>query len=174
MANFSLLPYNGILPRIHPSVYLADGARIIGDVEIGKDASIWFNSVLRGDVNYIRIGEGSNIQDLTMVHVTTNGNPTIVGKYVTVGHSVTLHACTIQDYALIGMGSTILDGAIIPPYSLVAAGSVVSPNKTFPEKSLILGSPAQVKRPLTPEELTYLELSASHYIEVMNQYKMQR
>ena len=106
-----------------------------------------------------------------MVHVTTNGNPTLVGKYVTVGHSVILHACTIEDYSLIGMGSIILDGAIIPRYSLVAAGSVVSPNKTFPEKSLIIGSPARAKRLLTPEELAYLDYSAKHYISVMKQYQ---
>ena len=174
MQPFSLLPYKGVHPRIDSTAYIADGARIVGDVEIHKNVSIWFNSVLRGDVQHICIGEGSNIQDLCMVHVTTNGNPTLVGKYVTVGHSVILHACTIEDFSLIGMGSTILDGAVIPPYSLVAAGSVVAPNKTFPEKSLIIGSPAKVKRLLTPAELAYLDYSAQHYIQVMKQYQQER
>ena len=171
MSAFSVLPYQGVHPRIDSTAFIADGVRIIGDVEIHKEVSIWFNAVLRGDVQRICIGEGSNIQDLTMIHVTTNGNPTIVGKYVTVGHSVILHACTIHDYSLIGMGSTILDGAVIPPYSLVAAGSVVAPKKTFPEKSLIIGSPAKAKRLLTPEELAYLDYSAKHYISVMKNYK---
>jgi carbonic anhydrase/acetyltransferase-like protein (isoleucine patch superfamily) len=171
MHQFSLLSYNGIRPRIDSTAYIAAGVRIIGDVEIHKDVSIWFNAVLRGDVQRICIGEGSNIQDLSMVHVTTNGNPTLVGKFVTVGHSVILHACTIEDYSLIGMGSTILDGAVIPRYSLVAAGSVISPNKTFPEKSLIIGSPAKAKRLLTEKELAYLDYSATHYMSVMKQYQ---
>ena len=115
-----IITYKGITPKIDPSVFIADGVYIIGDVEIGKDSSVWFNTVIRGDVNFIRIGERTNIQDNTVVHVTNKKFPTHIGSNVTIGHSAVIHACTIQDFSLIGMGAVILDDANIGKYSLVA------------------------------------------------------
>ncbi|MCK9408760.1 MAG: gamma carbonic anhydrase family protein, partial [Bacteroidetes bacterium] len=116
-----IITYKGIHPKIDLSVFIADGVHIIGDVEIGKDSSVWFNTVIRGDVNFIRIGERTNIQDNTVVHVTNKRFPTHIGSNVTIGHSAVIHACTINDYSLIGMGAVILDDANIGKYSLVAA-----------------------------------------------------
>jgi carbonic anhydrase/acetyltransferase-like protein (isoleucine patch superfamily) len=120
-----LLSYNNISPKLAKGVFVAANATIIGNVEIGEDASIWFNAVVRGDVNYIRIGARTNLQDLCMCHVTLNQWPLIIGEGVTIGHGVVVHGCVIKDYCLIGMGSRILDGAQVGPYSLIAAGSVV-------------------------------------------------
>src|SRR3990172_3775239 len=114
----AILPYNGITPKIHPSVFIAEGGHIIGDVEIGRESSVWFNTVVRGDVHYIRIGERSNIQDNSVVHVTSKKFPTNIGSNVTIGHNAVIHACTINDYCLIGMGAVILDGAKVGPYAL--------------------------------------------------------
>ena len=166
-----LLAYKGILPKLESEVMVFPGAFVIGDVTVGARSSIWFNTVVRGDVNYIRIGKDTNIQDNSMIHVTHNGNPTVIGDQVTVGHSVTLHACTIKDRVLIGMGATILDGAIINEDSFVAAGSVVTPGKEFPARSMIMGSPAKVTRQLTDKEVEGLVYSANHYINICQGYK---
>lgn len=144
--------YRGFEPQIAPGVYIAPSADVIGRVRLGRDVSLWHQVVARGDVNEIVIGEGTNIQDLTMLHVIEQ-LPLIIGSGVSVGHNAILHACTIEDNCLIGMGAIILDGAIIRKNSVVAAGSVVSPGKQFPEGSMIMGSPAKVVRPLTPQEL---------------------
>ena len=170
MENVTIIPYKEIKPKIAKSVFIASGVSIIGDVEIGENSNIWFNSVLRGDVNYIRIGVNTNIQDGSVVHVTTGGNPTIIGDHVTIGHKATLHACTIENYCLVGMGAIILDKAVIGENSLVGAGSVVPPGKIFPANSLILGSPAVVKRPLRPEEIEFNKKSAQHYVNVTQNY----
>ena len=134
--------YRGITPKLHPSVYAAESAQIIGDVTIGADASVWFNAVIRGDVNFIRIGERTNIQDGCLLHVRHRQYPLIIGSNVTLGHGAITHACTIKDYCLIGMGATILDNAVINPYTLVAAGAVVLNNAEFPEGVLVAGIPA--------------------------------
>ncbi|OUR93523.1 gamma carbonic anhydrase family protein [Halobacteriovorax marinus] len=139
-------------PSIQENVFIAPSADVIGRVYLERNSSIWFRTVVRGDINDIRIGEGTNIQDLCMLHVVEEF-PLIIGKGVSVGHCVTLHACTIEDNCLIGMGSTILDGAVIGKNSLVAADSTVPPGRVYPPGSFIVGSPAIVKRSLTESEL---------------------
>ena len=161
--NFTIRPYRGTYPTIHPTVFLADGARIIGDVHIGEGSSVWYNTVIRGDVHFIRIGSYTNIQDNAMLHVTHDTHPLHVGNGVTVGHMVTLHGCTIEDYALIGIGSIVLDGSVVEHHSFVAAGAVVTPNTRVPSGHLVGGIPAKVLRPLTPQEIQNLEDSAQRY-----------
>jgi len=165
-----IIPYNNLSPKIGNNVFIAPNATIIGDVEIGEDASIWFNTVIRGDVNYIRIGAKTNIQDLCMCHVTLNKWPLIIGEGVTIGHSVVVHGCVIKDYCLIGMGARILDGAQVGPYALVAAGAVVREGFVVPEYSLVAGVPAAVKRRLTAQEIDNLTASAARYVGYKNSY----
>ncbi|GAB4133407.1 MAG: gamma carbonic anhydrase family protein [Ignavibacteriales bacterium] len=160
-----ILPYNKITPKISDSVFVADGAIVIGDVEIGKQSSVWYNCVIRGDVNYIRIGEFTNIQDLSMLHVTNKLFPLKIGNRVTIGHSVKLHGCTIEDLALIGIGAVVLDGAVIKSNSIVAAGSVVKPGFVVPEKVLVAGVPAKIVRQLTQDEIDDLYASSERYVE---------
>lgn len=155
-----LFPYLDFYPKIHSSVFLAEGVKIIGDVVIDEDSSVWYNSVIRGDVNYIRIGKMTNIQDLCMLHVTNQTYPLNIGNKITVGHSVTLHGCTIKDLSLIGMGAVILDGAIIEENSMVAAGAVITPKFVVPSGKLVAGVPGKIIRDLTEEELKDLEDSA--------------
>mgnify|MGYP000353776470 CR=1 FL=1 len=147
-----LYQFKEFKPSIGEKVFIAPSADVIGDVELSDESNIWFRTVVRGDVNKITIGRGTNIQDLCMLHVVEE-LPLIIGDGVSVGHSVTLHACTVEGNCLIGMGSTILDGAVIGRNSLVAAGSLVTPGKKFPPGSFIAGSPARVKRELNEEEL---------------------
>ncbi len=163
------LDFKNKQPVVHPHTYIADGAKLIGAVTLEEGASVWFNAVLRADLEPIVIGRDSNIQDGCVIHVET-GKPTIVGPSVTVGHNVILHACTIGEGALVGMGSIILDGAVIPPRSLVAAGSLVPQGKTYPEGSLILGSPARVARKLSEAEIAGILGSAAHYRQFWEAY----
>ncbi len=172
-----LLLYKEWFPKRAEGVWIAPDATVIGNVEIGKDSSIWFGCVVRGDVHYIKIGERTNIQDLTMIHVThykkpdmSDGHPTIIGDDVTIGHRVMLHGCTIEDACLIGMNATILDGAVIGKESIVGAGALVTGGKKFPPRSLILGSPAKVVRELTDEEVAELYASAKRYVSFKNEY----
>jgi carbonic anhydrase/acetyltransferase-like protein (isoleucine patch superfamily) len=167
---FLIDSFEGVAPKIHPSVLLADGCQIIGDVGIGQQSSIWFNSTVRGDVNYIRIGERTSIQDQTVIHVASLGEPTIIGNNVTVGHRVILHACTVEDLVLVGMGAIVMDGAVIGTNSIVAAGAVVTPGRKFPAGSMIMGCPAEVKRPLTQKELEFLPFSAERYVRLATRY----
>ncbi len=139
---------------------------VIGDVEIGAHSSVWYGCVLRGDVNYIRIGEKTNIQDLTMIHVSRHDYPTLIGNEVTVGHSVNLHGCTVEDNTLIGIGAIVLDGAVVGKHSLVAAGSLVPPGTLIPERSLVMGSPAKIKRAMTDEEVADLDRFWKGYVEL--------
>lgn len=157
-------------PQIASSAYIAPSADVIGRTTIQDGASIWFGAVLRGDINEIIVGKGSNIQDNSTVHVCDDA-AVHIGDYVTVGHNCVIHGCTIEDYSLIGMGSIILDGAVISEYSIVGAGSLVTSNKKFPPGVLILGSPAKVARELTDEEKASLEESAKHYMETASQYR---
>src|SRR4051812_33324116 len=159
-------PHKFLQPQIDPSVYLAPGSHVVGDVWMGKDSSLWFNSILRGDVNYIRVGERTNIQDLTMVHVSYKASPTIIGNDVTIGHSVVLHACTVQDWALIGMGTCILDDAEIGEWSLIGAGSLVTQGTKIPPRSKAFGRPAKVVGQLNDEEIERLRFSAGHYVKL--------
>ncbi len=158
--NFS---YEGKYPNIDKSVFIADGVKIIGEVEVCKDSSIWYNSVIRGDVNFIKIGELTNIQDLSMLHVTNAKYPLIIGNKVTIGHSVKLHGAVIEDLVLIGIGAIVLDGALVETKSMVAAGSVVKPGFIVPTGKLVAGVPAKVVRDLTDSEIQELEKSAYRY-----------
>jgi carbonic anhydrase/acetyltransferase-like protein (isoleucine patch superfamily) len=157
-------------------VFLHASCQVIGDVKIGEDSSIWCNAVLRGDVNRIEIGRCSNVQDLTMCHVShktpenPEGSPLIIGDYVTVGHSVILHGCRIGNECLIGMGSIIMDDAIIPDRVMIGAGSLVSPNKKLESGMLYMGRPAKAVRRLTEEEIAHLKYSAEHYMRAKNNY----
>ena len=158
-----LFPYLDTFPIIPDNVFLASGVKIIGNVEIGAESSVWYNTVIRGDVNYIRIGTLTNIQDCCMLHVTNGKYPLNIGNKVTVGHSVTLHGCTIKDLCLIGMGAIVLDGAIVNEKALVAAGSVVKPNFVVPTGKLAAGVPAKIVRDLTENEMEEFEKSAQRY-----------
>ena len=167
----SLHSYKGKSPQITKPFFQASGSHIIGDIQIKERSSVWFNAVLRADVNHIKIGSLSNIQDASVIHVTYGGNPSIIGDQVTIGHGAILHACKIDDLCLIGMGSTVLDGAHIAKYSLLAAGSLVAPGSHFPENSLIMGSPAKVKRSLTKKEIDYIHWSSEHYWKLASDYQ---
>ncbi|HIP03398.1 MAG TPA: gamma carbonic anhydrase family protein [Campylobacterales bacterium] len=173
-----IMKYKDLIPKMGKGSWIAPSADVIGDVTMGKDCSIWFGTVIRGDVHKIVIGDRTSVQDLSMVHVThykledkSDGNPTIIGDDVTIGHRVMLHGCTIENACLIGMSATILDGAVIGEESIVGAGSLVTKNKIFPPRSLIMGSPAKVVRPLTEKEIKELYTSASRYVEFKNNYQ---
>lgn len=159
-------------PQLASSAWVAESAHIIGDVRLHEDVSIWFNAVLRGDNEPITIGAGSNIQDGSVLH-TDEGVPLRLGQRVTVGHQAMLHACTIGDESLIGIGAVVLNGAVIGKHCLVGAGALVTEGKTFPDGSLILGSPARVVRPLTPEQIAALQQSAQRYIDNAQRYRAQ-
>ncbi|MBI3480648.1 MAG: gamma carbonic anhydrase family protein [Nitrosomonadales bacterium] len=171
-----LSSYLSTFPALGDRVYLHPSCQVIGDVKIGSESSVWCNAVLRGDVNRIVIGQGTNIQDLTMGHVShktaenPNGSPLIVGDYVTVGHSVILHGCTIGHECLIGMGSIIMDDAVIRDRVMIGAGSLISPGKVLESGMLYMGRPAKAVRKLTAEEVTYLRYSAEHYMRVKDHY----
>lgn len=169
--------FKSTLPTLGNNTWIAPSADVIGDVTCGEDCSIWFGCVVRGDVHYIQIGSRTNIQDLSMIHVThykngdkTTGNPTVIGDDVTIGHRVMLHGCTIESACLIGMSATILDGAVIGEESIVGAGALVTKNKVFPPRSLIVGSPAKVVRELNDDEVAELYASASRYVEFKKDY----
>jgi gamma-carbonic anhydrase len=168
----SIMPYKGITPSIHASVSLFDGVRITGDVEIDEDCTVWFNSVIRGDVNAIRIGKRTNVQDLSMLHVTHERYPLIIGNDVTLGHSVVVHGCTIHDFALIGMGARVLDGAVINSRSIVAAGAIVRERFIVPEGTLVAGTPAKIIRDLTDSDMEMITSIPPRYVEVAAQYRM--
>ena len=162
--------YAGKHPRIARTVFLAETCAVIGDVEIGDESSIWYSTVLRGDVMAIRIGARTSLQDGTVVHVTSEKLGTTVGDDCTIGHAVILHGCTIEDSCLIGMGSTILDGARIGRGSLVGAGALVTPGTDIPPGSLVLGAPARVVRPVNQKEREQIEYAAAVYIELTRRY----
>jgi len=173
-----IMKYKDLTPKIGKNSWIAASADVIGDVTMGEDCSIWFGTVIRGDVHKIIIGDRTSVQDLSMVHVThykledkSDGNPTIIGDDVTIGHKVMLHGCTIENACLIGMSTTILDGAVIGEESIVGAGSLVTKNKIFPPRSLIVGSPAKVVRSLSEKEINELYASASRYVEFKNSYQ---
>lgn len=165
-----LKPYKGIWPKLHESVFVEASAQVIGDVWIGEDSSIWFNAVVRGDVNYIRIGDRTNVQDNSTLHVTKDTCPLIIGSDITIGHGVVLHGCTVKDRCLIGMGAIILDRAEIGEDSIVGAGALVTEGTKVPPGSLVLGMPAKVARELKPEEKARILRSARNYIEYTRNY----
>jgi carbonic anhydrase/acetyltransferase-like protein (isoleucine patch superfamily) len=162
--------YKGIEPKIAATAYIESSAQVIGDVHIGEHSSVWFNCVVRGDVHYIRIGENSNVQDCTVIHVTNGTYPTLIGNCVTIGHGVVLHGCTINDRSLIGIGAIVLDNVIIGEESFVAAGSLITPGTIVPPRSMVMGSPARVRREVTSEEIARIDHHWKNYIEYKNTY----
>jgi carbonic anhydrase/acetyltransferase-like protein (isoleucine patch superfamily) len=163
--------YRGVLPRIAVSAYVDPSAQVIGDVVIGERSSVWPNVTIRGDVNYIRIGDESNVQDNSCLHVEHDTHPLILGNRVTVGHSVTLHGCEIEDECLIGIGAVVLNGARIRGGSIVAAGALVPEGMEVPPGSLVMGVPAKVRRPLNDAERDRVRDGASNYIRYLQAYK---
>ena len=164
--------FMGLSPEISQSAFLASSAVISGAVRIGDDVSIWHNVTLRGDANYITIGKGTNIQDNSCVHIDSSRYPTIIGDYVTIGHSAIIHACTLGDESFVGMGAIVMDGAVIEPQAMVAAGAMVTPGKTVPSGELWAGRPAKKMRDLTNDEMAELRISALRYIEFGRAYRL--
>jgi gamma-carbonic anhydrase len=166
-----LRPYRGRLPVVHPTAYVDASAQVIGDVEIGAESSVWMNAVVRGDVNTIRIGDRSNVQDGSVVHVMHETHPTRIGDDVTIGHAAIVHGCTIGHRVLIGMGATILNGAVIGENSIVAAGSLVTEGAVIPPRSLVMGSPAKVRRTLSDEDVASILEYAANYVRYKKDYE---
>ena len=173
MADSRIIPHHGVKPVLGPGAFVADTARVIGDVVCGRDCSIWFGTVVRGDVFHIRIGDRVNLQDHTVIHVTTGMHATILHDDITVGHRATLHGCTVHSGSLIGMGATVMDEAVVGEGAMVAAGALVPPGMVIPEHSLAVGSPARVRRPLRDEEKRWLDYSAAHYCDLARTYLSQ-
>lgn len=161
--------YKGIAPQVSEGVYIAPGARVVGRVTLGPESSIWFNAVVRGDSDTVTIGEGSNIQDGTVVH-TDGGSPAVIGRDVTIGHTCIIHGCTIGDNCLIGMGSIILSGAKLGDNCLVGAGSLITEGKEFPAGSVIMGRPAKVVRQVEARDLEKIRRGAAHYRQHARDY----
>lgn len=163
--------FQNAAPKIHETAFIAEDAVIIGDVEIGEQASVWYGSILRGDVNYIRIGARTNIQDASVIHVSSKTHPTVLEDEITVGHRVTLHGCHIEKGCLIGIGSILLDGVRVGRNSLIAAGSLLTPNTEIPPESLVMGAPARVKRRLSGEEIENLKKFWQNYVSLSQIYQ---
>jgi carbonic anhydrase/acetyltransferase-like protein (isoleucine patch superfamily) len=168
-----LIPYHGKWPDVGNEVFIADTARVIGDVVLGEGTSVWYGAVVRGDVFHIRIGCRVNIQDQTMVHVTTGRYATVIEDDVTIGHRAILHGCTIKRGALIGMGATVMDGAVVGQGAMIGAGALVTPKTQVTPNTLWVGSPARMKRPLSDEEQAHLAQSAEHYYNLAQTYLTQ-
>lgn len=165
-----LRAFRGKTPQLHDSVFAVESALVVGDVEIGEESSLWFGAIVRGDVNFIRIGARTNVQDHSVIHVTHDTHPTLVGDDVTLGHRVTLHGCTIKDRCLIGIGAVVLDGAVVGEDAMVGAGSLVPPGMVVPSGTLAVGTPAKVKRQLTPQEIAFFRTSAENYVRYAREY----
>ena len=163
-------PFKSIYPTVDPTAYIDDSAQVIGDVRVGAESSIWMNVVVRGDVNVIRIGARTNIQDLTLIHVMRDTHPTVIGNDVTVGHSAVVHGTEVEDRCLIGMGAILLNGSRIGTGSIVAAGALVTEGMVVPPGSMVMGAPARVKRPLTPEEDASIKWYADNYVRYRLDY----
>lgn len=172
----TILPYKGIYPKIHETAFIAPNATIIGDVEIGEYSSVWPGCVIRGDVNIIRIGKRTNVQDGTIIHVTRpsiagESGQTIIGDNITIGHSATIHACTLEDESFIGMGSIILDGAIVKKGGMLAAGALLAPNKQLPGGQIWAGNPAKYMRDMKDAEKAFIKISAENYVNDAKAHK---
>ena len=169
-----LRPFRGKHPQVAPTAFIEESAQVIGDVHIGDESSVWFNAVVRGDVFHIRIGDRTNIQDGTVIHVSNGTHATILEDEVTVGHNVTLHGCYVERGCLVGIGAIVMDGVHVGAQSLIAAGSLLSPGTQIPPRSLVMGQPARVKRPLTDEEVAGLEHYWRNYIEYTRIYRAEK
>ena len=166
-----ILPYRNHFPEIPDDVFIAENAHVIGDVSLGSKSSVWFGSVIRGDVHSIRIGKNTNIQDLSMIHVTGEKFSTKIGNNCTLGHRVTVHGAVLQDWSFVGIGATILDGCELGEYSMLAAGSLLPPGKKIPPGMLAMGSPARVVREVTPEERKMFERIVNKYTDLAKEYR---
>ena len=164
----SLIRYKGKQPQVGERVFLAEGACLVGDVSIGDDSSVFYNAVLRGDLAEIKIGKRTNLQDNVCIHVST-GVGVSIGDEVTVGHGAVLHGCTIEDNVLVGMGAVIMDGALVMKNCIIGAGALVTAGKNFPEGSLVMGSPAQIIRPLTTDEIKNVKTGVEHYLDAKDE-----
>jgi carbonic anhydrase/acetyltransferase-like protein (isoleucine patch superfamily) len=162
--------FQGIKPTIAGSAFIEETAVVVGDVHIGEESSVWFNAVVRGDVHYIRIGDRTNIQDLSVIHVTHGTHPTVLGNDITIGHHVVLHGCTVKDRVLVGMGAIVMDGVVIGEDCIVGAGALLTEGTIVPSGSLILGAPARVKRSVTDDERAWIKDSARNYVQYARQY----
>ena len=169
-----ILDYKRILPRIDGTAFVAETAVVIGDVEVGADTGLWYNTVVRGDVNHIRIGAGTNVQDGTVVHVTTDKFPTLIGDHVTIGHLALIHGCTLEDRCFIGMRATIMDGAVVETGAMVAAGALVTPGKRVERGQLWAGAPAKPMRDLSDEEIAGFDKAAAGYVRLARTYREAR
>ena len=159
-----LRSFRGVLPRVHPTAFIDESAQVIGDVEIGEESSVWMGVVVRGDVNRIRIGRRTNVQDGTIVHVMIRTHPTTIGDNVTIGHGAIVHGCTIEDQCLVGMGAILLNGSHVGAGSIVAAGTLLVEGQKVPKRSLVMGSPGKVKRLLTQAEVADIQKYADRYV----------
>ncbi len=166
-----LLPFGETLPEVAPDAFVAHGATVIGDVKIGGGSSVWYGATLRGDVNVIRVGEFTNIQDGTVVHVTRRTHGTSIGSRCTIGHGAIVHGCTLEDGSYIGMRATVMDGAVVESGAMVAAGALVTPGKRVPSGELWAGSPARPMRDLRPDEREYIEDAARRYARLGRTYR---
>ena len=166
-----LRPYRGQVPRVHPSAFIDDSAQVIGDVEIGEESSVWMCVVIRGDVNRIRIGRRSNVQDGTIVHVMKDTHPTVIGDNVTIGHGAVVHGCTIEDRCLVGMGAILLNGVTVGSGSIVAAGTLLPEGMQVPPRSLVMGSPGKVRRTLSDADLDEIQMYADGYVAYRLDYQ---
>jgi carbonic anhydrase/acetyltransferase-like protein (isoleucine patch superfamily) len=166
-----IMPFNGIRPKFGADVFVASNAVVIGDVVVGDRANIWFNCILRGDGNYIRVGAETNVQDGTIIHISTKRYPAIIGARVTIGHGAVIHACTIEDDTMIGIGAIVLDGAVVERGAIVAAGAIVPPGKRVKSGEMWSGCPAKFQRPVRPEEIAFIAENAKNYSELGAAYR---
>lgn len=169
-----IIPFRGHAPRLDPTSIVQETAVLIGDVELGAAASVWFHTVIRADIHHVRIGPRSNIQDNATIHVTRDRFPTIVGAGVTVGHAAIVHGCVVEDGCLVGMGAVVMDGCVIGAESLVGAGALVTPGTRIPPRSLVLGSPARRVRDVSDEELAGMRAAADNYVALAREYRAAR
>jgi len=165
------LSYRGVMPTVHPSAFIAQTSTIIGDTQIGEDSGVWFGCVIRGDVNEIRIGKRTNIQDLTMIHCAERGQGTYLGDDITVGHSAVLHACTVEDNAFIGIQACVMDDCIVERGAMVAAGALVTPGKIVKAGEVWAGSPAKKLRDINEKDLDFFEINRKRYVRLAHEYR---
>src|SRR5688572_32727943 len=166
-----LRAFRSVYPTVHPSAYIDVSAQVIGDVQIGAESSVWMNVVIRGDVNYIRIGKRTNIQDLTLLHGMTGTHPTVIGDEVTVGHTVIIHGATVEDRVLVGMGAVLLNGVHVESDCVIAAGALLTEDTRIPARSLVMGRPGKVKRVLTDIEIAEIRWYADNYVSYRRDYQ---
>jgi carbonic anhydrase/acetyltransferase-like protein (isoleucine patch superfamily) len=166
----TIRPFGGKSPQLHETAFAVETAVVVGDVVVGEQSSLWFGAVVRGDVNFIRIGARTNVQDQAVIHVASHTPQPVVGDGVTLGHRVTLHGCTVRDRCLVGIGAVVMDGAVVGEESIVGAGALVAPGMVVPPRTLALGAPARVKRELTPDEIAFFRTSAQRYVRHAQEY----